>query len=131
MAARCARRRWVRRSRASTRAIIRDIPGVVHVVHQGAFVGVVAETEWAAIRAARDLKVTWSNWAGLPDQARLWEHVRATPVAQVQVTSDRGDPAAAIQGAARRVSAHLRLRHPHPWLDGAVLRGGGIRATAS
>jgi CO/xanthine dehydrogenase Mo-binding subunit len=86
-------------------ASIRGIPGVVRVVHQGAFVGVVAETEWAAIRAARDLKVTWSNWAGLPDQARLWEHVRATPVAQVQVTSNRGDPAAAIQGAARRVNA--------------------------
>lgn len=86
-------------------ASIRGIPGVVRVVHQGAFVGVVAETEWAAIRAARDLRVTWSNWAGLPDQARLWEHVRATPVAQVQVTSDRGNPAAAIQGAARRVSA--------------------------
>ncbi|WP_198375601.1 xanthine dehydrogenase family protein molybdopterin-binding subunit [Neoroseomonas rubea] len=86
-------------------ASIRHIPGVVRVVHQGAFVGVVAETEWAAVRAARDLRVRWSSWAGLPDQARLWEHVRATPVAQVQVTSNRGDAAGAIQGAARRISA--------------------------
>ncbi|MBP0465621.1 xanthine dehydrogenase family protein molybdopterin-binding subunit [Roseomonas sp. PWR1] len=86
-------------------ASIRHIPGVVRVVHQGAFVGVVAETEWAAVRAARDLRVRWSNWAGLPDQARLWEHVRATPVAQVQVTSNRGDAAGAIQGAVRRISA--------------------------
>jgi CO/xanthine dehydrogenase Mo-binding subunit len=84
---------------------VAGIPGVVRVVHQGAFVGVVAETEWAAIRAARALKVEWSDWAGLPDQARLWEHVRATPVAQVQVTSERGDPAAAIRGAAKRISA--------------------------
>ncbi|UPY38713.1 molybdopterin cofactor-binding domain-containing protein [Sediminicoccus sp. KRV36] len=86
-------------------ASIRGIPGVVRVVHQGAFVGVVAETEWAAIRAARDLKVSWSEWAGLPDQSKLWEHVRSTPVAQVQVTSERGAPGAAIQGAAKRVSA--------------------------
>ncbi len=86
-------------------ASIRDIPGVVRVIHQGAFVGVVAETEWAAIRAAQQLRVRWSDWAGLPDQARIWAHVRATPVAQVQVTLDRGNPAGAIQGAARRVAA--------------------------
>ena len=40
---------------------IADIPGVVGIVREGSFVGVVAETEWAAIRAARDLKVTWST----------------------------------------------------------------------
>jgi CO/xanthine dehydrogenase Mo-binding subunit len=84
---------------------IAGIPGIVRVVHRGAFVGVVAETEWAAIRAARDLRVRWSHWAGLPDQARLWEHVRQTPIAQVQVTSDRGNAAQAIAGAARRLAA--------------------------
>jgi nicotinate dehydrogenase subunit B len=86
-------------------ASVRHVPGVVRVVHQGAFVGVVAESEWSAIRAAKELSVRWSSWAGLPDQARLWEHVRATPVAQVQVTSDRGDAAGAIAGAARRLQA--------------------------
>ena len=40
---------------------IADIPGVVGIVREGSFVGVVAETEWAAIRAARDLTVTWST----------------------------------------------------------------------
>ncbi|MFL1461406.1 molybdopterin cofactor-binding domain-containing protein [Roseococcus sp. DSY-14] len=92
-------------ARAVDEASIRDIPGVVRVVHQGAFVGVVAETEWAAIRAARDLRVDWTDWAGLPDQSRLWEHVKATPVAQVQVTSERGDAPAAVRGAARQLSA--------------------------
>ncbi|MBY0336588.1 MAG: molybdopterin-dependent oxidoreductase [Acetobacteraceae bacterium] len=86
-------------------ASIRHIPGVVRVVHRGAFVGVVAETEWAAVRAAKDLRVRWSDWAGLPDQARLWEHVKATPVAQVQVTSDRGNAAQAIASAPRKLQA--------------------------
>lgn len=86
-------------------ASVAHIPGIVRVVHQGAFVGVVAENEWSAIKAARELKVRWSAWAGLPDQAKIWEHVRATPVAQAQVTQERGDPAAAITGAARRLSA--------------------------
>jgi nicotinate dehydrogenase subunit B len=40
---------------------IAHIPGVVKVVKEGSFVGVVAETEWAAIQAAKVLKVTWSN----------------------------------------------------------------------
>jgi CO/xanthine dehydrogenase Mo-binding subunit len=40
---------------------IAHIPGVVKVVQQGTFVGVVAETEWAAIQAAKALKVTWSK----------------------------------------------------------------------
>ncbi len=91
-------------ARSVDEASVRHIPGVVRVVHQAGFVGVVAETEWAAVRAARELRVDWTDWAGLPDQARIWEHVKATPVAQVQVTSERGDAAGAIRGAARQVS---------------------------
>ena len=40
---------------------IAHIAGVVKVVQEGSFVGVVAETEWAAIQAAQALKVTWST----------------------------------------------------------------------
>ena len=40
---------------------IKNIPGVVKVVREGTFVGVVAETEWAAIQAARALKVSWTE----------------------------------------------------------------------
>jgi nicotinate dehydrogenase subunit B len=86
-------------------ASVRGIPGVVKVVREGNYVGVVAETEWAAIKAARALTVRWSSWEGLPEQARIFEHVRATPVAQVQVTQDRGNPAEAIRGAAKTISA--------------------------
>lgn len=84
---------------------IAHIPGIVRVVHQGAFLAVVAENEWSAIKAARELKVRWSSWEGLPDQAKIWEHVRGSPVAQVQVTQERGDPAAGLAGAAKRLSA--------------------------
>ena len=40
---------------------IANIKGVVKVVQEGTFLGVVAETEWAAIQAAKNLKVTWST----------------------------------------------------------------------
>jgi nicotinate dehydrogenase subunit B len=40
---------------------IAHIRGVVKVVQEGSFVGVVADTEWGAIQAAKALKVTWSQ----------------------------------------------------------------------
>jgi len=39
---------------------IKHILGIVKVVQDGNFLGVVAQTEWAAIQAARSLKVIWS-----------------------------------------------------------------------
>ena len=43
---------------------IKDIAGIVRVVREGNFLGVVAQTEWGAIKASRQLKATWSKWRG-------------------------------------------------------------------
>jgi nicotinate dehydrogenase subunit B len=86
-------------------ASVQGIPGVVKVVRQGNFLGVVAQSEWGAIRAARALKATWSDWQGLPEQAKLWDHVRATKVAKDDVTSNVGDATAALPQGAKRLSA--------------------------
>ena len=76
------------------------------VVRQGNFLAVVADSEWAAIRAARELKATWSSWSGPPDQARLYEHVRATKVVKDEVTSNVGDTTEALaRKASRRCNA--------------------------
>src|SRR5579864_7121729 len=40
---------------------IQNIPGVVKVVQEGTFVGVVEETEWAGIQTARELKVFFAE----------------------------------------------------------------------
>src|SRR5207247_8416957 len=40
---------------------VKDIPGLVKVVVKGNFVGVVCQREEQAIRAARDLKLTWQD----------------------------------------------------------------------
>ncbi|MEA2781416.1 MAG: nicotinate dehydrogenase subunit, partial [Rhodospirillaceae bacterium] len=84
---------------------VRSIPGNVRVVRAGDFLAVVADTEWAAIQGAQQLKARWSAWAGLPEQSRLWDHVRATPVVRDDVTSDIGDVSVALPQAARRISA--------------------------
>jgi CO/xanthine dehydrogenase Mo-binding subunit len=84
---------------------VNDIKGFVKVVRVGNFLGVVAETEWAAIKAARKLKATWSAWEGLPDMDKLYEHVRKTPIAKDEVTLNVGDARAALASAAKKLSA--------------------------
>jgi CO/xanthine dehydrogenase Mo-binding subunit len=84
---------------------VRNIAGFVKVVREGNFLGVIAETEWGAIRAAQEIKASWSDWQGLPEQSRLWEHVRNTRVAKDDVTSNVGNTKEAMGGAARRLSA--------------------------
>ena len=81
---------------------VANVPGIVKVVHQGDFLGVVAQTEWGAIRAARQLKATWSDWTGLPDENKLWEHVRATKISKDDVTSNVGDVDVALGKASKK-----------------------------
>ena len=85
-------------------ASIKSIKGA-RVVRQGSFLAVVAESEWAAVKAAKALKATWSKWDGLPEPSKLWEHVRATKIAKDDVAVDRGDPKAAIAGADKKIKA--------------------------
>jgi CO/xanthine dehydrogenase Mo-binding subunit len=57
-------------------ASIRTIPGA-RVIVKGSFVGVVAEREEHAVRAARALRATWKEGAGLPEVADLHETIQA------------------------------------------------------
>jgi len=75
---------------------LKSIPGTVEVVREGNFLGVVASNEWDAIRGAAAIKATWSKSETLPDQAKLWDHVRATKVVKDEVTSNTGDTAEAM-----------------------------------
>jgi nicotinate dehydrogenase subunit B len=86
-------------------ASIGDIPGARVVWKQG-FLGVAAPREWDAIRAARALKVTWSDAVPpFPDNTALYDHMRAaTPIAR-QEPVKQGDADAAIAGAAKIVEA--------------------------
>jgi nicotinate dehydrogenase subunit B len=82
-----------------------DIPGIVRVVQDGNFLGVVAQTEWSAVRAAREIKARWSKSESLPDEKKLWDHVRTTPIVKDDVTSDIGDTAAAMVVEGRKLRA--------------------------
>ncbi len=69
---------------------IASIPGA-RVVRLENFVAAVAESEWNAVRAARQLKVAWSTTPALPEQAALFAELRRGPVVRDQTTVNRGD----------------------------------------
>ena len=79
---------------------IKHIAGA-RVLRKGDFIGVVAEREWDAVRAARDLKVVWQESAKLPGSAKLHETMRRAPTTDTVVV-DKGNLA---DGFAR--SAHV------------------------
>ena len=81
-------------------ASVRDIPGLVAVVRIGDFVGVVAEREENAIRAAAQLKVTWKPVPTLPDLGDIETALRANP-STPRTLIDKGDVDAAITAAAK------------------------------
>jgi nicotinate dehydrogenase subunit B len=58
---------------------VADLPGLVKVVREHDLVGVVCEREEQAVRAVQALKVTWTEWAGLPDMKDLYATIRQTP----------------------------------------------------
>ena len=63
-------------------AAVRGLPGVVSVVHDGSFLGVVAESATAADRAVERLRVLarWREEPTLPDETDLGAHLRAGPL---------------------------------------------------
>ncbi|QWG14705.1 molybdopterin-dependent oxidoreductase [Bradyrhizobium sediminis] len=81
-------------------ASVRDIAGLVAVVRIGDFVGVVAEREENAVKAAAQLKVSWKPTPTLPDLKDIETALRANPSAP-RTLIDKGDVDAAIAAAAR------------------------------
>ena len=85
---------------------IAHIPGA-RVLRKADFVGVVAEREWDAVRAARDLKITWEIPAVLPGSDAVYDQMRAEKTSD-RVVLERGDVDRVIQTAAHVASGHYR-----------------------
>ncbi len=83
---------------------VRDLPGIVAVVRNGSFVGVVAEREEQAILAAERLRMTWSDPEPLPDQERLYDQMPGMPLESVEVART-GDVDGALAGCERTLDA--------------------------
>ncbi|WP_269511519.1 xanthine dehydrogenase family protein molybdopterin-binding subunit [Burkholderia sp. IMCC1007] len=91
------------------RASVADVPGLVAVVTIGDFVGVVAEREEHAIRAARQLRVTWRPHPALPSLDAPAAAIAAAP-AQRRVLLDEGNV-----DAARTQPDTITLSRTYAW----------------
>ena len=80
---------------------VRDIPGLVAVVRIADFVGVIAEREENAIRAAALLKLTWKSVPTL-DLDDIEKALRANP-STPRTLIDKGDVDAALKDAAKPI----------------------------
>ena len=79
------------------------------VVRKGDFIGVVAESEWDAVRAARAVKV---NWSAAPEpfvpHADIYDHIRKAKVAKRQIEKTEGDVDAAFAKGGKVVEAEYQ-----------------------
>ncbi|MGA2880693.1 MAG: molybdopterin cofactor-binding domain-containing protein [Bryobacteraceae bacterium] len=85
---------------------ISNIPGA-RVLRRGDFVGVVAEKEWDAVRAARQLKIQWDSSPTLTGSDGMYEAMRAAKTDD-RVVVERGNAADAIGAAPHKVEYNCR-----------------------
>ena len=64
------------------------------VVRIESFLAVVAEREWNAVRAARQLRAEWTGGTPLGDHATLFDSMRASTIVREQPITRRGDVSA-------------------------------------
>jgi nicotinate dehydrogenase subunit B len=83
---------------------VKDVPGLIQVVQRGNFIGVVAEREEQAIRAARQLRVKWQEEALYPRMQDLFTALRSQPT-QDSVLVDHGDVEKAFANASQQIHA--------------------------
>src|SRR5271165_6923404 len=87
------------------------------VIVKGNLVGVVAATEWEAIQAADQVasSTKWTEWKGLPGNARLYQYLRedadwkSAPVGKGR--ADKGDAGPALASAHKKLSATYQLSY--------------------
>ena len=97
---------------------IRDIPGV-KVVWEKDFLGLVAENEWNAIKAAEKLKVEWSNAApAFPETGGIYDHIRKAPVRK---RSEEGKPAGNVDDAFRSAARIVEAEYEWPFQSHASM----------
>ena len=89
---------------------VQHIPGLIKVVVRNNFIGVVAEKQFEAARAAKNLKVTWKPGSKLPPQEDFYGYMRRQPSRDVMLVNS-GDVEEKLKSASRV----LKATYFHPY----------------
>src|SRR5258705_4816781 len=89
-------------------AAAKGLPGVVAVVRDGSFLGVIAGREEQAIKARAELakSAKWTLWPPLPDSAKIYDHLLSLPTEDTVVSEKQP---AALAGAPPANSAAPKM----------------------
>jgi CO/xanthine dehydrogenase Mo-binding subunit len=104
------------------------------VIVKGNLVGAVAPTEWEAIQAAEQVAsaTKWTEWKGLPGNAKLYQHLReesdwtSAPVEKSK--ESRGDAGTALASAHKKLSATYQLSYMKHAPIGPTMAVGDVKA---
>ena len=88
----------------------KQVPDYIGTVRKGNFLAVLARSEWGAIRASRLIEAKWSDWAGLPDQAKLVEWIRNVHINKTEDFQNAGNVVNAFEAPGAKV-----LRASYDW----------------
>jgi nicotinate dehydrogenase subunit B len=92
------------------RESVQHIAGLVKIVVRKDFVGVVAETQYAAMLAARQLTIRWNTGPELPAQKGFFEHLQWQP-SKDTLSVDSGDVEKTLAAGGNILQA--RYTYPH------------------
>ncbi len=89
---------------------VQHVSGLIKVVVRNNFIGVVAEKQWQAAQAAKDLKVTWKPGPGLPTQDGFYDYLRKQPSSDAMLINSK-DTDEKLKSA----SQVLKATYSHPY----------------
>jgi len=89
---------------------VQHVPGLIKVVVRNNFVGVVAEKQWQAAQAAKDLKVAWKPGPGLPAQKEFYDYIRQQPSSDEMLVNSRD-----VDNRLKSASRVLKATYLHPY----------------
>jgi CO/xanthine dehydrogenase Mo-binding subunit len=87
-----------------------QIPGLLKVVVRNNFVGVVAEKQWQAAQAAKNLKVTWKPGPGLPAQQDFCNYMQKQPSRDAMLVNSKD-----VDEKLKAASQVLTATYSHPY----------------
>ena len=89
---------------------VQHVPGLIKVVVRSNFVGVVAEKQWQAAQAAKDLKVSWNPGPELPTQKDFYDYLRKQPSRDVMLVDSKD-----VDDKLKSAAQVLKSTYLHPY----------------
>jgi nicotinate dehydrogenase subunit B len=89
---------------------VQHVPGLIKVVVRNNFVGVVAEKQWQAAQAAKDLKVSWNPGPELPTQKDFYDYLRKQPSRDVMLVDSKD-----VDDKLKSAAQVLKSTYLHPY----------------